>query len=439
MKKYQILQQKQETITGKLIVGIDPSKRKHQAIIVDSLGIPIGNSFNFPVSYEGYHTILWEKIKKQIPQDNQRTIAFAIETSCNLWQTLAHYLHSLGYTVLLVNPFDTYRSRSLLNHDASKTDPKDALIVALNSIRGHFDMYKELSNQANSMHILSIAYDKLRKSLVQQKNRLRAVIERVFPEFMNVIEYDTKSALYLLKSYLAPQDFLTMDIRKEAKAIYKISSKLNSINILQQLKSNAKLSIGIIKPGEDFSAVRLAVNSWIILIETIIPQMDDIMNKLIHMAKQTPYFNILTSLKGVSDKSAALLIAEIQDFSLFSHYKQIEKLSGYNLKLSESGEYIGTRHISHIGNKRLSWILYRMTEEAVKYIPEARIKYLKRQILKRNHRKNVVACITILLKLITTIVKENRPYEYREETINIMKKLEDEYTIIKDRKKKSLS
>ncbi len=439
MRKYQILQQKQEIVTGKLVIGIDPSKRKHQAIIVDNFGIPIGNSFIFPVSYEGYHTILWEKIKKQIPQDNQKNIVFAIETSCNLWQTLAHYLHSLGYTVLLVNPFDTYRSRSMLNHDSSKTDPKDALVVALNSIRGHFDMYKELSNQANSMHILSIAYDKLRKSLVQQKNRLRAVIERVFPEFMNVIAYDTKSALYLLKSYLAPQDFLTMDIQKEAKALYKISSKLNSVNILQQLKCNAKSSIGIIKPGEDFSSIKLAVHSWIILIETIIPQMDEIMNKLIYIAKQTPYFDILTSLKGISDKSAALLIAEIQDFSLFSHYKQIEKLSGYNLKLSESGEYQGTRHISHIGNKRLSWILYRMTEEAVKYIPETRIKYLKRQILKKSHRKNVVACITILLKLITTIVKENRPYEYREETINIMKKLEEEYTAIKDKKRKTFS
>ena len=87
------------------------------------------------------------------------------------------------------------------------------------------------------------------------------------------------------------------------------------------------------------------------------------MKKLIGLAKEIPYFQPIVSLKGISDKLTALFIAKTRDLSRFSHYKQIEKYAGVNIKQSQSGDYVGARHISHIGNRRLRWIIYRMAEE----------------------------------------------------------------------------
>jgi transposase len=90
---------------------------------------------------------------------------------------------------------------------------------------------------------------------------------------------------------------------------------------------------------------------------------------LIELARATEYFTILTSVKDISDLSAARFIAECRDLSLYTHYKQIEKHAGANLRLKDSGTYEGIRRISKIGNKRLLRILYLMTTETVKYVP----------------------------------------------------------------------
>ena len=96
------LQNKRRLIDGKTIVGIDPAKAKHQAAIIDPAGDRVGKSFSFDVTTQGYTTVLWQKLLQIVPNCNPQTTDFAIETSCNLWITLASYLHHEGYRILLV-------------------------------------------------------------------------------------------------------------------------------------------------------------------------------------------------------------------------------------------------------------------------------------------------------------------------------------------------
>jgi transposase len=431
------LQHKRSMIDGMNIVGIDPAKAKHQAVIVDATGVQIGKTFSFDVSHEGYTAMLWHKVRLLIPNCNPDTVVFAVETSCNLWLTLAFYLHHEGYHVLMVSPLTTYHSRPMINHDFSRTDPKDALLVASNALHGYFDLYQEHSLLNSSLHRLSITYDKLRKQCAQNRARLRALIEQVFPEFLNFIEPDTHTAMYLLKRYLTPQDFLAIDLQAEAKTIGTISRSQYGLNTLIQIQHAAHQSIGVPKVSEDYTAQRLSLNCWIALIETLSIHMENVFSELVCSAKRLPEYNILLSLKGISDKTAALFLAEVQDIHRFSHYKQLEKKAGVNLRLSQSGQFIGTRHISHLGNKRLLWLLYTMTEETAKWIPEVRNKYLRRQLIRRLHRKNIIASISQLLKLIMALCKENRTYESRGESLAEMMLLEKQFTELKEKQKKN--
>lgn len=64
--------------------------------------------------------------------------------------------------------------------------------------------------------------------------------------------------------------------------------------------------------------------------------MDFVIKQLVDLAKETIYFDFIISLKGISDKSTALFIAETRDLSIYDHFKKIEKYAGYNLRQSQS-------------------------------------------------------------------------------------------------------
>jgi transposase len=423
---------KQKLIAGKYIVGIDPAKAKHQAVLIDPSGLQIGKSFAFDVTYEGYNQTLWKKVTFLLPNCNPQNTVFAIETSCNLWMTLAFYIKSEAYNVLMVSPLTTYLSRPMAKHDFSRTDPKDALLVASNTHHGNFDLYQEYSSSSNAMHRLGITYDKLRKELAQNRARLRAALEQLFPEFLTVLEPDTQTALYLLKHYLFPQDFLSMNIAQEEKAVSTISRHQHGLQTLLRLQQLAIHSIGVRKTAEECPAERLTVNCWLSMIDTLTAQIENIFSAVVSLAQQLPEYDILRSLKGVSHLSSALFLAEVRDIHRFNHYKQIQKFAGLNLRLSQSGQYVGSRHISHIGNRRLQWLLYSMAEETSKWIPEVRIKFLRRQLNSCKYRKNIIASTSALLKLIMALVKEQRPYHYKDETLAQMRALEQQVILRKE-------
>ena len=48
-----LLHDKRRMIEGMTIVGIDPAKAKHQAVILDSTGSQRGKTFSFDVTHEG--------------------------------------------------------------------------------------------------------------------------------------------------------------------------------------------------------------------------------------------------------------------------------------------------------------------------------------------------------------------------------------------------
>jgi len=430
--KFKALQIKRQYIINKYVVGIDPAKAKHQASIFDCHGLLLGKSFTFSNSLGGYQTFL-QKVKLQTADVNAEKIVFAIETSCNLWITLTHFLRSKGYEVLLVSPLTTKQSRPMISHDFSRTDPKDALLMASNAQRGYFDFYREYSDEIKAMHALSIAYDKLRKNLVQQRNRIHALLDRCFPEFLKEFSLDTKTSTYLLEKYFLPAHFIFMDIDSESETIRKLSWGNCGRSHLEAVRKYAMESIGIHLEESEELAERIALDSWLAMQVLIEKQMAAIMKRLIELAKQTPYFKILISLKGISDKQASLFIAETRDLAGFSHYKQIEKYAGFSLRQSQSSSYVGPRHMNHIGNRRLSCILYKMSEETIKYIPEVRVKFLKRQLFRRSYRRNVVAASSNLLKLIVALVREDRIYEARgNESTERLIFLEKKYAALKE-------
>lgn len=152
--------------------------------------------------------------------------------------------------------------------------------------------------------------------------------------------------------------------------------------------------------------------------------MADFDQAMIERAQRYPAFDILTSIPNIAGRLAAGFIAECRGLEPGVHPKQIEKYAGLNLRLSESGQYVGHRRISHIGNARLRCVLYQMAVQTTKVVPFVRRRYLQRQRKSSPYRKNVVASIAQLLKLVCTLINEQRPYEERPAERAMIRRLE---------------
>lgn len=72
------LQAQREHLAGKIVIGIDPAKDKHQAAVVDAHGNQRGASFSFPVNATGYGETLWRNIAKVLPSCNTHDVVFAM-------------------------------------------------------------------------------------------------------------------------------------------------------------------------------------------------------------------------------------------------------------------------------------------------------------------------------------------------------------------------
>ena len=349
-----------------------------------------------------------------------------MEAAIDFWQPLVNYLHRKNFSVAIVSPLTTKKSRALPGHDFSRTDPKDARLVAESAFWGHYHQFIDYSDRIKALKTLSLTYNKIRKNLFQNQHRLRSTIARIFPEFLSIVPPDTDTARFLLTNYLHPSDFLNLDVATTAVKILNVSKQQHGMQTLNELQQAAQDSIGLPRDSSEIIADRLTVNSWLAIIDTLQQQLKIIASQLIELARQTPWFDILVSIKGISDLSTALFIAEVKDPSNFQHFKQIQKLAGLNLRLNDSGRTHGRHKINKIGNRRLRWIIFLMTKETAKYIPEVRIRFLKRKLKSCNYTKNIIACSSQLLQLIMALAQRNHPYEYSAENQFIVRELEEQ-------------
>lgn len=212
----------------------------------------------------------------------------------------------------------------------------------------------------NRLHRLSITYDKLIKDKQRVILRMRASMDEVFPEYLKCVNVEIESSLYLLERYFLPGHFQGLDIEEHEWTIRRISNGNHKADMVKKLKEHAHKSIGSNVVGEQES-LRLVLDVWISEMRQMNEGVKALKKAMVELAEQTEYFEILKSVPGISDLTAARFIGECRDLNLFSHYRQIEKMAGSNLKVADSEKFTGIRRISGIGNKRLLKLIYLMT------------------------------------------------------------------------------
>ena len=124
----------------------------------------------------------------------------------------------------------------------------------------------------------------------------------------------------------------------------------------------------------------------------------------------------LMEIRGVGFYSAIGIIALIGDMDRFPSDRKLCSWAGLVPRVRQSGKKEIHGHITKAGPRELRWLLIQDAETAVRYPGKLRRFYL-RKVRTRGHKKAIVAVAHKLLKIIYHMLKEDKPYEERDDDL----------------------
>lgn len=108
-------------------VGIDIAKTKHDLACMDETGETVITNFRFANSYQGFHQL---KIKLEQLSPITQDVQIALESTGHYNYNIVAFLREIGYNVFAYNPFIIKQFAKSQSLRKTKTDRKDALLIA---------------------------------------------------------------------------------------------------------------------------------------------------------------------------------------------------------------------------------------------------------------------------------------------------------------------
>ncbi len=405
--------EKLSLVKGKvIIVGVDVAKKKNVARFFDSDGFELCKRFKFRNDQAGMLSFIRKSFDLKDQYAAER-IVVGMEPSGHYWEPLAYFLKEYPITQVLVNPYHVKLSKEMKDNSPDKNDIKDAGLIADQVRDGSFfktylpeGVYRDLRN-------LTSEREQQRKKINNSKNRLVALLDCYFPEYMKIFKNllcDTSSCI--LKLHPFPEDIEKMTEEELTEIIKKASNKRLGNKKAKEIKKAAKSSVGL---TEGLDSTRHRIKSCMEEIEFHLKQKETTEQRMSEELSKTGFKQSLLSIPGVGIVTAARFLGEVGDMSRFEHPSQVIKLAGFNLKGSQSGNKQSIKTvISKRGRSRLRCLLYQSALVAAARNPQLKALYQYFKTRPKNPLKTKQALIAIankLVRIIFALIKKNKLYD----------------------------
>jgi len=381
-----------------IIVGIDVAKEFHCARITDYRGVDLMKPIKVNNNIDGFDSLL-TKIEKMRVKHSCSQVIIGMEPSGHYWRALGWYLklHESKPILVGVNPYHTKQAKELNDNSQTKSDPKDALIIAHLIRNGnYFDTYLPADEFAE-LRILNTERQRIMKQLSRANNTLIALLDEYFPEYSTVWGNVTcPTSLELLKTYAFPTDILSATKEQLLEDIRSASHGNEGAKLMGEMIKAAERSVGVTEGQE---VTRLRILSLIDELAYFEGKKTAVEAELKTVMDTLQLGEILQSMLGVGPIIAAAFLGEVGDISRFSTWKQVRSLAGLNLVENSSGMHKGKTKVSKRGRPYLRHMLYMAGESGILHNPEMRGFYRYLRDRKNNPLKSQQAVVAVGLKV----------------------------------------
>ncbi len=416
--KYKMKQKQNQRITriteGTLVVGADIAKKIHVARAVDFRGIELGKDCVFHNDREGLTKLAaW---MKGLQQAHEKTdIVFGIEPTGHYWFPLAAFLEAQDIKIVIVNPHHVNKSKELEDNSPTKSDYKDAKVIADLIRNGKYSEPKLPTMEYAELRILMNFREKVMVSLNQVKARVHNWFDRYFPEYLSVFkDWEGKASLMTMRQFPTPEEIVSTGARG-VLVHWKTEVKRGvGIRRAEKLYAAAETSIGL---TEGLRAARMELKSLLDQFELFSKQVETTMNQVMDILSEIPGTTQMLNVPGVGAVTVAGFLAEVGDLSQYDHGQQIIRLAGLNLKENSSGKRKGKTGITKRGRSRLRALLFRCVMPMVAKNEE--FKALHRYFTTRNQnplkkKQSLIALCGKLVRVLHTLGTKQIEYNANE-------------------------
>jgi transposase len=404
--------QKLAQVTGNVVVvGIDVAKHRHWATILDGNGFSLTQPFSLQNTRDGFLR-LRACVDKAKQQTGASGAVVGLEPTGHYWKPLAWFLKQTGYSVVLVNPYHVKRSKEMEDNSPTKSDRKDAGLIASLVKQGKFMSCLFPESTYADLRNLHVTRDSQRRQMNSALNRLQAWLDEYFPEFTTVFKSVTgKAASWVLEHLPLPSDILAIGVEELTECLKRASTNRVGLKRAEMLRVAAEWSIGI---PTGLTGARQRLSASLEELRFYERQLQVTEAKLAEALAATGLAEVLLSVPGIGIVTAAGFLAEVGDVSNYRHAHQLRKLAGLNLTEQSSGQKKGQRTISKRGRPGLRRVLYQIALGLV--CNNAEFKALYQHLKTRSPNPLVstsalVAIMSKVLRMLFHLIKHREQYD----------------------------
>ncbi|MGM1035994.1 MAG: IS110 family transposase [Bacillota bacterium] len=345
-----------------LVVGVDIAQHVHVARAVNFRGIVVGKPLSFENNEEGFTRLLnWIQELKQMK--NLDTTIVGMEPTGHYWINLSKWLVKQNMDVVTVNPHHVKRNKENRDNTQSKSDKKDALVIADMVKNGYYAFVRSTSESFEKLRVLMANRDVIVKRLVSSINQINRWVDVVFPELRQVFkDVSCKGAIATLRLFPTPAELCSLqpqDIVTGWKSCMKRHSGYKKARSLLVL---AKRSIGT---KQALDAYKLHLEQLLEEYDLASSQLERVTQEVTNVLEQIPFVNQILAIKGISEISLAGILGEAGDLSGFAHGNALLRHAGLHLAEASSGKWKGQIVLSKRGRSRLRRYLFLATMSLV--------------------------------------------------------------------------
>lgn len=331
-----------------IYVGIDIAKTNHYASIVNSsTGEVLENPFLVTNNKHGFD-LLYSKIK----DFNKEKVLIGLESTAHYGNNLIFYFHEKQFKLGIINPIQTASLRKTRIRKV-KNDKVDSMLICEALSLGYYNLLSDYDIKLLEIKSLCRFHKDLKDKAAEAKIQLKTYVDQLFPELNSFFKnnLDIKTAHELLKLYQSPDDISKVNLTELSNLLIKSSRGKYDKSRAIELKTLASNSVGI-----NNYALSIQIKMTIELIELLESQIKDIEKQVSDFIKKSD--NVITSIPGIGDMTAAIIISEIGDINRFDNPGQVLAFAGLDPSVKQSGTFnASSTRMSKRGSSLLRYAL----------------------------------------------------------------------------------
>ena len=384
-------------------VGIDVAKDKHDCFILNSEGEILAGVFTIPNNIEGFNCLL-EKIRACTTAQNK--IKVGLEATGHYSYNILGFLLDNGLPTYVLNPLHTNLYRKSLSLRKTKTDRVDARTIAAMLVSDvGLKPYTDTAYHNEELKSLT----RYRFDKVKERAKLKSAIARLvcilFPELEKLVPTLHLASVYaLLVEFPGAKQIADAHLTRLKTLLLDASKGHYKRDMAVEIREAAKASIGSRMPAKS-----LELRHTIHLIRELDAEIEEIETAIQTIMGEQ--HSTITTIPGIGYRMAAMILAEVGDFSRFDSPDKVLAYAGLSPSTYQSGQLTNCyAHMEKRGSRYLRFAIFNATKYVCHWDPSFAAYLVKKRSEGKHYNVAISHAAKKLVRLIYALEKSGEPY-----------------------------